>query len=108
MHAWFDYTLAAGISLYIINENIPQRITMHSDPIIQLAISKGILKADSLSAIQSDKDPIDFLIKNGILQQQQVDELKKELMLAAQETAIANRRIQTGTWKNGCAQICAR
>lgn len=68
---------------------------MHSDPIIQLAISKGILKPDSLSAIQSDKDPIDFLITNGILQQQQVDELRKELMLAAQETAVANRRVQT-------------
>jgi eukaryotic-like serine/threonine-protein kinase len=67
---------------------------MHPDPIIQLAISKGILKADSLSAIESDKNPIDFLITNGILQQQQVDELRKELLLAAQETAIATRRIQ--------------
>lgn len=68
---------------------------MHPDLIIQLAISKGILKPDSLSAIQSDNDPIDFLITNGILQQKQVDELKQELMMAAQETAVANRRIQS-------------
>ncbi|HEY7162065.1 MAG TPA: serine/threonine-protein kinase, partial [Acidobacteriota bacterium] len=68
---------------------------MHSNPIIQLAISKGILKPDSLSGIEAQKDPIAFLIETGILQQQQVEELRKELTLAAQETAVASRRIQS-------------
>jgi predicted Ser/Thr protein kinase len=68
---------------------------MHPDPIIQLALNKGILKPDSLSGIQPDMDPITFLITNGILQQQQVEELKQELKLAAQETAVAGRRLQS-------------
>lgn len=49
------------------------------NPIVQLAILKGILDPDIASTLQSEKDPIASFLKQGLLSESDVEKLQKEL-----------------------------
>jgi serine/threonine-protein kinase len=59
------------------------------NPIVQLAILKGILNPEILSTLKSEGDPVSFLIERGLLQPEEVEKLQKELALDGLETISA-------------------
>jgi eukaryotic-like serine/threonine-protein kinase len=59
---------------------------MSSNPIIQLAILKGLLDPNIASSLQSEQDPVASLIKQGLLDPADVERLTKELALDGFDT----------------------
>ena len=59
---------------------------MPENPILQLAILKGILDPDIVSTIKTDGDPVSYLIEQGLLHPEDVEKLQKELALDGFET----------------------
>ena len=63
--------------------------SLRANPVIQLAILKGILPSDIISTLASDQDPVAVLIEQGILHPEQVEKLQKELALDGFDTMWA-------------------
>jgi eukaryotic-like serine/threonine-protein kinase len=62
------------------------------DPLIQLAILKGIISADILATLKKEDDPLSYLVEQGFLESEDIEKLKKELALDGFETIDSHEK----------------
>lgn len=78
---------------------------MSSNPIIQLAILKGLLDPSIGSTVVSEQDPVASLIKQGLLDSADVEKLQKELALDGFDTMASPNENKSAQFQTGTDRI---